>query len=300
MEIPRLDVISPAPRQIWRELLEWDPAANIYQTPEWIDSICAVGGYVDISRLYVTSTGRQLLMPMVRRAGLPGVLSVEESLPSLWGTGGLVAAGQVQAEDVAAVWADLAAERAARVQIRPENTNAKSWNSGTSLPKIIVNPEVKSVIDLNGGFSRVWKERFRGEARTAVRRAERMGVVVESDSTGRLVPVYYNLYIDWVKRRAQERGLPSSIMLARARRVEPLRKFQIVAQKLGGACRIWVARLDDEPLAAIITLIRGTHANYWRGYSNRDVAGPVPVNNLLQKLAIEYACELDCLDYNMG
>lgn len=300
MEIPQLDVVSPAPRQIWQELLESDPTSNIYQTPEWLDSISAVGGYVDVSRLYTTPAGRQLVMPMVRRAGLPGMLRVEESLPSQWGTGGLVAARQVHPEDVAAVWGNLVAERAARVRIRPEHMNAECWSAGTSLPGIMVNPEVKSVVNLSGGFDRVWNERFRGAARTAVRKAERAGIVVESDSTGRLVPVYHDLYVNWVKRRAQERHLPPSIMLRRASRVEPLRKFQVVAQKLGSACRIWVARLDGQPIAAVIMLIHGTHANYWRGYSNKDLAGSVCANNLLQKLTMEYACEAGCLDYNMG
>lgn len=300
MEVFQLDVVSLAPRQIWHKLLESDHTAKIYQTPEWLDSISAIGGYVDTSRLYTTPTGRQLVMPMVRRAGLPGVLRVEESLPAPWGTGGLVAVGPVHPEDVTAVWADLAASHAARVRIEPEDVNVKAWKAGTLLPNIRVNPEVKSVIDLSGGFDHVWKERFTGGARTAMRRAERAGLVVESDSTGRLVPAYYDLYLNWVKRRARSLGLPSSIMVGRASRQEPLRKFQVVAQKLGSACRIWVAWLDGQPVATVILLIRDTHANCWRGYSNRDLAGPVPVNNLLDTLAIKYACEAGCLDYNMG
>ncbi len=139
-----------------------------------------------------------------------------------------------------------------------------------------------------------------GPARNKVRKAERAGLTVESDSTGRLVPVYYDLYMDWVRRRAQERGLPTSIMLRRASRMEPLRKFQVVAQKLGSACHIWVARLDGQPVAAVIILIHGTHANYWRSCSNKELAGQVAANNLLTKLTIEYACEAGCLDYNMG
>jgi hypothetical protein len=228
------------------------------------------------------------------------MLRIEESLPPQWGTGGLVSAGHVQPEDVTAIWADLAVRHISRVQIRVENMNVEAWHAGTLLPNIMVNPEVKSVIDLSGRFDGVWKERFKGEARTAVRRAERAALVVESDFGDRLVPAYYTLYLNWIKRRAQELGLPSSIMLRRASRQEALRKFQIVAQKLGSACRIWLAWLDGQPIAAVIILIHDTHANYWRGYSNKDLAGPVRANNLLHKLAIKYACEAGCLDYNMG
>ncbi|MGE5070817.1 MAG: hypothetical protein ACM3KJ_09210, partial [Bacillota bacterium] len=44
------------------------------------------------------------------------------------------------------------------------------------------------VLDLDGGFDRVWGERFHASARKAVRRAERAGLTVERDTTGRLVP----------------------------------------------------------------------------------------------------------------
>lgn len=300
LKIRQLNVVSPAPRPIWHKLLESDHAANIYQTPEWTDSICAVDRYVDASRLYTTPTGRQLVMPMVRRTGLPRILRVEESLPVQWGTGGLVAPGQVQPEDVTAVWADLASRHAARVRIQVENMNVQAWNASKFLPNTIIKHDLKSVIDLSGGFERVWKELFTRKARNHVRRAERAGLVVESDSTGRLVSVYYKLYLDWIKRRAEDLGLPTSIMLRRASHQEPLRKFQLVAQKFGSACNIWVARLDGQPIAAVILLIHNRHANYWRGYSNKDLAGPVPANNLLQKLAIAYACDAGCLDYNMG
>jgi hypothetical protein len=60
-----------------------------------------------------------------------------------------------------------------------------------------------------------------------------------------------------------------------------------------------VAWLAGQPVAALILLIHGTYANYWRGYSNRDLAGPVSANDLLQKFAIKYTCEAGCLDYNM-
>lgn len=81
---------------------------------------------------------------------------------------------------------------------------------------------------------------------------------------------------------------------------EPLRKYQEVAEKLGTACRIWIARLDDKPIAAIITLIHGGYANYWRGYSNKDLSGRVSANHLLHRIAIEYACNSGCQYYNMG
>ena len=50
------------------------------------------------------------------------------------------------------------------------------------------------VLDLRSGFSEVWSKRFTSKVRSNSRKAERRGVVVESDNTGRLVPVFDSLY----------------------------------------------------------------------------------------------------------
>lgn len=61
-----------------------------------------------------------------------------------------------------------------------------------------------------------------------------------------------------------------------------------------------MARLDGQPVAALITLIHGAYALGWRSYSNKDLAGPVRANTLLQRLAIEDACRAGCRHYNLG
>ena len=40
-------VVSPAPRDLWRAALSADPGALLSHTPEWIDMICAVDGWMD-------------------------------------------------------------------------------------------------------------------------------------------------------------------------------------------------------------------------------------------------------------
>jgi hypothetical protein len=211
-----------------------------------------------------------------------------------------VAAGPVEPEDVSAVWADLLTQPAARIRIRPDYLAAGAWDAAELPSSVMVAHEVKHVLDLEGGFDRIWRDRFKGATRTDVRKAERAGLVVDHDTSGRLAGVYYDLYLDWIRHRAQERRLPASLMSWRASRIEPLRKFQVVTGMLGDTCRIWVARLDGQPVAAVITLVYGTHAAYWRGFSNKHLAGSVAANSLLQRLAIEDACRAGCRYYNMG
>jgi hypothetical protein len=291
-------VRTEPPRETWEAIVASDPSATVFQTPTWTECICATGGWTDCTRLYETADGRPLVLPMVRRAGLPGVLPVAESLPSAWGTGGLVTpGGQLQPGDIANVWGDLAADSFIRMRIRPEAAAVGTWDAAMLLPGTSVRRQHKSVVDLAGGFGPVW-QRFKGTARTAIRKAERSRLVVQSGGA-EFVPDYYRLYLTWVERRARERRLPVSVMLGRARRAEPLRKFRVVAEKLGPACRIWLARHDGEAVAAAIMLSYGTHATFWRGFSSAE-AGPLRANDLLQKSMIETACGLGCRDYNLG
>jgi hypothetical protein len=292
-----LKVVSPAPRAVWHELLASDPAANVYQTPAWLDAICETAGYQDASRLYETSSGEQIVLPMVRRAWMPRALAVEESLPAGWGTGGLVATRPIKAEDITAVWYDLIGQRSASIRIRPENLAVEGWDTAHAPAGVRVNRPIKHVIDLNVSFESVWRERFKGKVRTAVRKAERTGLVVEWGSSEKFVREFYDLYLSWISSRAGEFGLPKSLMLLRA---EPFRRYHTVAEKLGTDCRIWIARLDKKPIAAIITLIHGAYANYWRGCSDKSLSGPVRANDALQRFAIEYACNAGCRYYNMG
>jgi hypothetical protein len=295
-----LEVTSPAPRQVWQDLLRADPTATTSQTPAWLDCVCAVGGYEDASRLYETPGGRQLILPMVRLRWRPRALTVEASLPAYWGTGGLLAAGSVRAEDVAAVWPDIVAPPTVRVRLRPYYLTAAAWNAVQPPSGVLVTPQTVHVLDLEGGFERVWRDRFKRQTRGGVRKAERAGLDVEFDASGQLLGAFYELYLSWTARRAQEQRLPPWLSQWRASMREPMRKYQAVAQAFGDRCRTWVARWDGKPVAAVVTLIHGAHAFYWRGYSDKDLAAPVRANDLLQRLAIEDACRAGCRYYSMG
>jgi lipid II:glycine glycyltransferase (peptidoglycan interpeptide bridge formation enzyme) len=73
-----------------------------------------------------------------------------------------------------------------------------------------------------------------------------------------------------------------------------------VARRFGAGCAVWIARLEGEPVAAIIILHFGAYAKYWRGAMNKELAAPVRANDLLQRLAIEDACSSGYRYYDMG
>jgi hypothetical protein len=296
-------VVSPAPRQLWERLVASDPRSVPSQTPRWLDAICSVAGLEDASRLYETADGRRLVLPLVRRRVL-GVPLVEASLPYGWGPGGLVAeGGSLLPEDVRTVLVDLAARRVPRVTTRPSPATATIWEQAwrTAAPAAGARrPHMAQSLDLRAGFDEVWRVRFKGDARNRIRRAERMGVVVECDDTGRLVPVFQELYRMSVARWARRDGQPVLLARWRAAHREPDSKLRTVSAAMGTSFRVYLASLDGRPAAAIVVLLGATGTTYWRGAMDEEVAGKAYANYLLHCTAIRDAAAAGCSVYYMG
>jgi hypothetical protein len=292
-------VVAPAPRDVWQRVLAADPNALVSQSPAWLDCICATGAYEDASRLYMLGGARPIVLPLVRRAGAHGVeaLGVEASPPHAWGMGGIVAPGGAGPADVAAVCADLGARRVLRTLVRPDPLQGPLW--AAARPRATAVARTAHVLELAGGFDEVWRSRFTGEARTAVRKAERAGLEVVCDTTGALVPVFYRLFRLSLDRWASRQHEPRSLARRRGRNRDPLEKFELLARRLGDACRLWVASAGGEPAAAIL-VFQGANASYTRGAMDPRLAGPTRANYLLHRLAIEDACAAGCRRYHMG
>ncbi len=291
-------VTSPAPRDVWKDVLQASPEALLFQTPNWLNCICATGGYEGASRLYELAGGRQLVLPMVQRIGLPGRLATQASLPYRWGPGGVIAPGELTTEDVAIVLDDLARSGALHTSVRP-NPLAAPWAAATA-PGLVSVPRLYHELNLESGFDQIWAHRFTARARRSVRKAERAGVTVECDTSGRLVDVFYSLYRLSIDRWARQTGIPLHLARIREQRLESLRKYQIVAERLGQACRMYVAWWNGRAVATSIVLVHESHASYWRGAMDKDLAAPSQANFLLQQRAIEDACNAGCRYYHMG
>lgn len=293
----RSRVISPVPRDIWREVLDADPLALVDQSPEWMDVICSIGDYEDASRLYELD-GIRMVLPMVRRSGLPLMFNDESSFPPGWGIGGLLSTRPPEVEELELVMMDLAQQPGMRKTIRPDPLKGRLW--ANAVPKgTITQPRLAHVLDLEGGFEKVWSQRFNSLTRRNIRKAENSNLVVECDSSGKLVPVFYNLFMQSIDRWAAKQHEPAALARWRARQRDPIKKIEAISQVLGPRHHIWVAWSEGEPAAAILVL-QGKNAHYTRGAMNKKLAGPTRANDLLHKMAIEQACLAGCRYYHMG
>ena len=296
--VPIADVVSPAPRSAWREVLAGDPGATALQTPEYFSAALAGTHGRDASRLYMLADGRRLVLPMIRQRTIPGV-RLEADFPGGYGHGGMIATGGLRSSDVAAVVGESARQRVQHpdrrgpshrrpVGVRPAGLE---WSSPVA-----------------GSRSSTWTADSRRSWRTSsAARCGRAsiaprgsGVEVEVDTTGRLARTFYEIYLTWVEHWVKKSKLPDALARFQAKREERWQKFATVTGTMGEQCRIFVARHQGVPVASAITFVHGAHAIGWRSYSLRDTGLRLGANSFTQAMAIKNAAESGCRYFDLG
>jgi Acetyltransferase (GNAT) domain len=294
-------VTSPVPRSTWESLARSDGGAIVTQSPAWHDAVLASGRYRDVSVLYEFDSGQKVIMPMARYRWQPPQVAVVESWPSDWSVGGpLCQDGEVTAAEAAAVLADVArrASFAARIRLGPHTH--QNWISQALQYK--VTPWSRYVLDLSGGFEHVWRDKFRGVSRTAVRKAERSELDIEVDRSGNLISLFGELYENFLKDRSVRQDVPLWLTRMRMNRESPTspRQIRLVADSFGKDCATWVVRLNGDPLVSIITLQFGESVLFFRIAADKPRADPVRASEYLHRVIIEQACRDGYRFYDMG
>lgn len=291
-------VVSPVPRDLWDQEFKADRLAVPYQSPRWFDGLCAGGHFKDASRMYELSDGRRYILPLACHSAGPLRFGAA-SMPHGWGMGGLISRHEINADVTATVFNDLMRLPLVQIGVRPNPQWAAAW--AKSVPRgAVVTRRLAHLIDLAGGFEQVWAKGFSKVTRASVRKAERLGVRVECDTSGRLMPVFDQLLRLSVDRWAAKQNEPRWMAHWRARVRDPFSKFEQIAATMGQACKVWVAWYQDKPAAAIIVLQDGHNAQDIRGAIDREVSSACGANDYIQKLAIEDACQSGCRWYHMG
>jgi hypothetical protein len=300
------DVVTPAPVDAWNTVLAADPGATALQTPAYLAAVLRARGGRDASRLYTLGDGRQLVLPLIQERFLPGLPRAGDYPPG-FGHGSLLATGGLRGNDVATVVADLRG-LGLSIRIGGGHHTPEQWSAGLLPPggavltgsSVVEVPRRVDVIDLSVGYQTYLTHTVRRQTRQSVAKAERNGVEVEVDSTGRLIPVFHDLYLSWVERWISRSGLPPALARHSALKQEPYAKFETVAALLGDRCRVFVAWHRGRAVASCINLVHGEHAIGWRSYSIKELAGPVAANTATQVAGIRDAMESGCRYFDLG
>ena len=264
-----------------------------------MDAVCATGQHVDATRAYLTDEGHELILPLARRRALRPMM-VASSMPFGWGTGGLLSSrGSLTDGEVAAVVRDLVSQDALFIGVRPNPLRARPW--ATAVPNGTVRTaHMFQSIDLTVGFDAIWNRRLPATVRSHCRKAERRGITIECDDTGRLIPVFDYLYRRSVARWASQQHEPLWLAEWRANRRDPPEKFRSVARGFGPACRVWMAWKGDRPVASMIALCQGHQCIMWRAAMDKDAIKGTGANELLNARAIEQACDEGHRFFHLG
>jgi hypothetical protein len=156
------------------------------------------------------------------------------------------------------------------------------------------------VLDLAGGFERVWAQRFSPSARSAVRKAEGSGIEVEVGKADEILAVFDALVESSVARWAHQQHEPASLTRWRLRRDAARAPMALLARRFGEHCQTWVARHRGMPVAAVVVLYAGGYAKAWKAAMDKELAGPVRVIDLLHRLIVEDACDKGLRAYDLG
>ncbi len=288
-------------RRAWEDLVDQDQSVALSKTPQWADCICSSDHFSDATLLFRGEDGRRLILPRLRFPSFPGLFA---SPPQHWNLGAdasgfLSEGGPASPRETSALIQEIRRRPGLRTRIVVGKDDVQAWAS--AVPSTVYSiARTAQVLDLRGGFSTIWSERFTSKVRSNSRKAERRGVVVESDSTGRLIPVFDVLYRSSVDRWAQDRDYPLTLMRWLAQRQHLQDKFATVARRLGERCTVRIAWRQGEPLAGIINLTRGPRVTYWRGAMDKERARGTGANELLHRCAIEVACAEERRSYDFG
>ncbi|WP_028934665.1 GNAT family N-acetyltransferase [Pseudonocardia spinosispora] len=296
-----VEATGSAARAVWNELAADHPDAPLSRTPRWIDCICDCDSFTDETLLFRGGDGRRIVFP---RLGVPRVPGVFASPSRHWNIGAdahgfLAEGGPLSRAETAALVRAVHRNSGMRTRIVVGGDDVADWDPAVP-DGTYYTARTAQTLDLTGGFSTVWADRFTGKVRSHSRKAHRRGVTVESDTTGRLVPVFYQLYRSSVDRWARARNYPLPLMRFLSHRQHPMSKFEKVARNLGEQCTVWIARLHGEPIAGLIVLSGGRRATYWRGAMDKDLARGTGANEILHRHAIEAACESGGRSYDFG
>jgi hypothetical protein len=267
---------GPADRVQWLQLCRSSKHTTFFHTPYWAELFS--GRYpgrfsVDPKRVRF-GDGSTAIIPVVYKKHLGGLVRVACSMPA--GTfGGAVSDGPLTAEQEQQVYSLLFSSSDCIVRENP-------YQPLQALPYNITSYEDPTqAVDLADGYSSAWK-RATAAHRNAVRNAVKSGVAI-SEAQGeeewlRYVTIYRASISRWRKK-----GLFSGVSYD-----EPF--FLRIAALDSSLRKLWIARVNGEPVAGILCFYWNRHAVVWHGSALEHYFSYHP-NNLLYDRAIEHAAQ---------
>ncbi len=274
----------------WRELLDHSSGATVFHTLEWASVLKETFRDLNIKYILVEDEqGRYVAgMPFAKTTTL--FFTTYLSMP--FGTYGGPVALQ-GAEDDVYPFISMALQGVTR-GLLPFSFSSVLYGTPPPLERAVHNAfprgrKVKAsthLIDLEGGFGKLWDDDFDKETRTCARKAERMGVRVDEDTSLDGAALLHSLYLkqvaDWGTRA-----------------VYPQRLLSKAAELMGDKAKIWMARLNGQPVCAVLVFYFRDMLMAWLSGQSED-GRRVRASHLVYSEILRHACDKGYSTFNFG
>jgi len=274
----------------WRELLDHSSGATVFHTLEW--AFVLKETFRDLTVKYILVEDRQgryvAGMPFAKSTTL--IFTTYLSMP--FGTYGGPVALQ-GSEDDAFPFISMALQGATR-GLMPFSFSSVLYGTPVPLERAVHNAfprgrKVKAsthLIDLDAGFQRLRDDAFDKETRTCARKAERSGVKVEEETTLDGAALLHALYL----KQAAEWGVGTAY---------PQRLLSKSAELMGDKARIWVGRLNGEPVCAVLVFYFRDMLMAWLSGQNAE-GRKVCASHFVYSEILRHACDNGYSTFNFG
>lgn len=249
-----IEVASPAPAGAWEEIARADPKATFFQTPKWARLVSNMGlGFKEMSVLVRLQDGALTVLPRMERTR--GRLFRQiESVPL-----GLYGAPVAERSLTAAEFSSLAKYYRPRRSTGALVVEAPGGKMDFGVARTTMTTQVLQWP--KGTEGAVIVQGYRKGHRTAVRKAEREGVLVARAASMSDFLAYHGVYLETLKRWTRA---PGTVYPA-----ELFRELFTISER-DPRIRLWLARRDDRLLAGALAFHQGEGATYWHGASTEE------------------------------
>jgi hypothetical protein len=240
--------IDPQKDSRWNTLVQSDPRSSVFHTPEWLEALHQTYGYT--ARVFTTSSE---IMPLVNgivfctvNSWLTGPRLV--SLPFSDHCEPLVC----NTEDLRVLLMNVEERSAGKfryAEIRPRSIEPGSQSQFPNHDRFYLH-----VLDLRPSIEELYSRLHKDSVQRKIRRAERDHVELDQGHSEPLLRQFYELLL-LTRRRHQ---LPP----------QPFTWFHNLAECFGTRLIIYVARLNNQPIASILTLRHKKSVVYKYGCSD--------------------------------
>lgn len=272
--------IDPLLDTRWNEFVRKHPAASVFQTGPWLETLRRTYGY-EVSAL-TTSDSQGNIVSAVPFCHVNSWMTGRRivALPFSDHCDPLVADSEELSLLVAALEQRAILEGCRYVELRPRSSLSDSVFGLQESHRYCLHR-----LDLRPGASEVFAGFHRDCIQRKIRRAQREKLVVDEGTTSAILAQFYELVV----RTRRRQGLPP----------QPLAWFRNLIECLGPSASIRIANKNGQPLAGILTIKNNQCLTYKYGASDEryhSLGGMI----YLFWIAIEDAINNGFVEFDMG